>query len=204
VDETETSELNAFLKRYPHVSLLELDWSCDFLPVDEYLNTEALADSTQDVVGILICHEKHEILTFLATAVGRLDLARVKDICPGKFSPDRLDIPYLFLQEFGTRHDKQGQGYGSLILLQLFRNVLAVRKQLGIGIAGIVVHARPEDETVLFYWRKGFRFVEARDYEEFDPKSDDPGFAVRRQDAVDLMISIDDIEATLRRVDSGS
>jgi hypothetical protein len=183
VSNIRVSEPESFLTNYPNIRLHEIAWSTAFSPVDEYFKFEATMDSSQNVVGVLIAHQDSEVMAFIASAVGRMDLSKVMAVYPGEFSPDKMDIPYLYLQQFGTKCEMQGQGLGTRLLLQLYRNVLKVRQELGIGVAGIIVHARPEDETIMFYWNKGFRFLEAKDFVEFEPNSTEPGFAVNRQDA---------------------
>ncbi len=75
-------------------------------------------------------------------------------------------IPAVLLGRLAVDRNLQGQGYGSVLLVEAIRRVAATSAQL--GVAGLFVDAK-DDSAVAFYRKHGFVPLPANPYRLFLP-----------------------------------
>lgn len=161
------------VKEHVKEGSLESDpFSSGFEQVDSYLKNESLFDYKYNVTSTSLIVENNKILAYVTTSVGQLDVEpRHED----DFKSVQKNWPVLFLHELGVDKKQQRKLYGTSMLLEIFKRTLSISKDLQLGIAGIVVHARPEDHVIKFYRKNGFKFLEPKDEKDFG-KEPDEGF----------------------------
>lgn len=181
--------------------LSRVAFSSGFIQVDEYIKNEAYSRCLNNSAGTSLLLEDNEIIGYFSISVGHLDIENRTDT---KFLGIEKYWPTLFLHELGVIKERQSHGYGSSLLINLFKRTLRVRDELQIGIGGILIQSNPNDKTVDFYLRRGFKFLNQRDEDEFgsiETDPDDRGFCIPRNDAVSMYISISEIKVQVELYD---
>jgi ribosomal protein S18 acetylase RimI-like enzyme len=173
--------------------LINVPFSSGFSHVDEYLKNEAEYDSENNLAETSLFVLDNKVVAFVSSSVGQLDVENRHD---KDFKNADKNWPVLFLHELGVDENYQRLLIGTSLLLETYKRVLNIRHELQLGIAGIVLHAKPDDTVIKFYLKNGFKFIEEKDEIDFGT-GEDAGFFPNRYDVIPMYITIVGIEEQL-------
>lgn len=129
-------------------------FDCGVLLLDDWLKQRAGQSDRKDLSRTYVATQadSNVVLGYYAIATHRV----VYDQLPGEQSKGlpRIDIPVVLLARLAVDRSIQGQGLGSLLLIDALRRSMSIADQ--IGIRAVEVDAF-DDQAKRFYLKYGFR-----------------------------------------------
>lgn len=128
---------------------------CGQADLDRYLHRYAGQDSRRDFARVYVLVETAEptrILGYYTLNAAEIDIRELPEDLRRKL-PSYPAAPAILLGRLAVASNRQGQGFGRLLLHDAFERSLAIRRQMGAW--ALVVEAIDE-AAVRFYQRHGF------------------------------------------------
>lgn len=186
--------VDRYLEIYKKSDLSEVAFFSGFDPVDKDLKDGALFDERNHLKGVSILVKDGQINAYFRTAVGHIDVSTQQTNLD--FKGAGKTWPVLFLYDLGVDKKSQGKSIGTSLLLRVFEQLIYIKDELLIGIAGVFLFARPDDDIVRFYLNRGFKFLEQKDEKDFGT-GEEQGFIIQRDNEIPMYIPIVGIRAQL-------
>jgi GNAT superfamily N-acetyltransferase len=131
-------------------------FSCGKEPLDRYLKTQASQDRKRDLARCYVlvrAAEPRYILAYYTLSTTAVDTASLPDVTKLPYR----ETPCLLLGRLARDLSVRGTGLGSILLEEVFREVLRLADQ--VGVYALVVDAL-DDEAYAYYQKVGFQPLE--------------------------------------------
>lgn len=132
-------------------------FSCGFAPIDHFLKSSLSGQTKAGMVAawIATASEDPAVLGFYTLGA----LAVRSDLGPKAWQRTRVpDVPVIYIRAIAVRHDLQGKGLGTALVIDAMRRCLGIAVEM--GAAAIVLDVLEDDhfdQRRRFYDGLGFR-----------------------------------------------
>jgi GNAT superfamily N-acetyltransferase len=142
-------------------------FDCGQTPLNDYIHRYATQDVRRDVARVFVISPQDEpshvagFYTLSAASVQCTELpAQIAKKLP------RYPIPVALVGRLAVSQDYQGQGLGSVLLIDACKKVLLAREML--AVTGVLVEAK-DSKAVSFYKHLGFMSLSSQEHRLFLP-----------------------------------
>ena len=130
-------------------------FSCGVPPLDAYLKTQATQDAKRNIAVTYVLREQNAsaIIGYYSLSAATIEPTQLPEEIARRL-PRYEALPAVLIRRLAVHRQYQGQGVGSLLLVNALRRCLKLSQQ--IGAMAVLVDAKDE-QAAHFYERYGFR-----------------------------------------------